>query len=284
MSPSRFGCFAALGIRSFRFVAASLAIAASCCGEERPTLPNSVGMHLVSIPAGRFVMGSPADEPGRRERETQREVELAAFYLSQCEVTQTQYANVVGTNPSAFAKTGSRATQVAGVETDDFPVESVTWAQANEFCERLSALPEERQAGRRYRLPTEAEWEYACRAGTTGPFAFGADASKLGDYAWIAANSGDRPHAVGGKLLNPWGLHDLYGNVWEWCADEYAPDEGEAAGEAVGQTTLRILRGGGYASRIPARLRSAARNFDPADVGDADTGFRVVMEVVSRDE
>jgi formylglycine-generating enzyme required for sulfatase activity len=264
--------------------------AANCCfGEEPAAVANSIGMKLVPIPAGKFVMGSPPTEPGRRDRETQRTVELSRFHIGQYEVTQAQYARVMGAEPSAFAPSGSQAKKVAGIETADFPVDSVKWAQAAEFCERLSGLAEEKEAGRRYRLPTEAEWEYACRAGTTGLFSFGEDASRLGDHAWIAANSGGRPHPVGQKAPNAWGLRDLYGNVWEWCADGYADDYGRSPVDASSpdrplrdpqgsaDSTLRVIRGGGYASEIPARLRSAARNFDPPSVGDADTGFRVVM-------
>lgn len=260
--------------------------------EERLPIDNSVGMRLIPIPAGVFRMGSPSTEPGRRDRETLHEVELDAFYVGQFEVTQAQYARVTDTNPSAFAPSGSRAEQIQGIDAADLPVDSVTWSQAVEFCERLSQSEAEKRARRRYRLPTEAEWEYVCRAGTTGPFFFGDDASKLGDYAWIASNSNDRPHPVGGKLPNAWGLHDLYGNLWEWCSDGYADDygrpaEGSSLRRAVrnpqgsSDSTLRVIRGGGYASDIPARMRSAARNFDPPSVGDADTGFRVVMEVVA---
>ena len=280
-------------MRAF-FLSVCVASGAACCpaeelepltNEMRSKLTNSVGMRLVAIPAGRFVMGSPASEPGRRERETQREVEIAPFYLGECETTQAQFEAVMQANPSAFAAGGARAEKVAGRDTGDFPVESVTWAQATEFCRRLSELPCEKAGGRIYRLPTEAEWEYACRAGTTGPFHFGDDASKLGEFAWIAENSENRPHAVGARRPNRWALHDTYGNVWEWCADEYVVDASRSGEDdaAPVATTMRVIRGGGFASWIPARMRSAARNFDPEAVGDADTGFRVAMEIVERD-
>lgn len=263
-----------------------------CFAEESTSIVNSIGMKLVLLRAGTFAMGSPPTEPGRRDRETQRTVELDAFYIGQFEVTQAQYARVMDAAPSAFASSGSAATKVEGIETADFPVDSVNWSQAVEFCERLSGLADEKQAGRRYRLPTEAEWEYACRAGTTGPFFFGEDATKLRDHAWIGPNSGGRPHQVGRKAPNGWGLHDLYGNVWEWCSDGYADDYGGFPAQASSSqrpllnpqgstdSTLRVIRGGGYASDVPARMRSAARNFDPMIVPDADVGFRVVMEVV----
>jgi formylglycine-generating enzyme required for sulfatase activity len=258
--------------------------------EEPKAIANSIGIRLISIPAGEFAMGSPPTEPGRRDRETRTQVVLRSFYLGQFEVTQSQYEEVMGDRPSAFAASGPQAAAVEGLDTADFPVDSATWFQAVEFCERLSQSEPEKQAGRRYRLPTEAEWEYACRAGTTGPFAFGDDATRLGDYAWIAANSGGRPHPVGEKLPNAWGLHDLYGNVWEWCADRYADDYSQPAAlsffvrpffdDPLDQAapTFRVIRGGGYASDVPARMRSAARNFDPPAVADADVGFRVVME------
>jgi eukaryotic-like serine/threonine-protein kinase len=125
------------------------------------------------------------------------------------EVTQGEYERVMGTNPSHF-KGDPR-----------LPVETVSWQDAMTFCERLSALPAERSAGRVYRLPTEAEWEYACRAGSTTIYSFGDSEGSLGDYAWYDSNSGSKTHPVGQKRPNAWGLYDMHGNVWEWCSDWY---------------------------------------------------------------
>ena len=135
---------------------------------------NSIGMKLVPIPGGKFVMGMPKTEEILYGNEAEHEVEITrAFHLGACEVTQGQYERVMGRNPSDFSPTGRMKAAVAGMDTKQFPVEGVEWAEAVEFCKRLSAMPGEAGAGRAYRLPTEAEWEYACRAGTTTRFAFG---------------------------------------------------------------------------------------------------------------
>jgi formylglycine-generating enzyme required for sulfatase activity len=164
-------------------------------------------------------MGAPAGEPGRNHSEGPvHEVEITRpFYLGAHEVTQAQYQKVMGTNPSHFAPAGAGQDQVRGQNTADFPAENMTWEEAADFCRRLSALPEERRAGRVYRLPTEAEWEYACRAGSTTAYHVGAT---LGP---AAANFGRRPQPekVGSFKPNAWGLFDMHGNVWEYCADHY---------------------------------------------------------------
>jgi formylglycine-generating enzyme required for sulfatase activity len=137
------------------------------------------------------------------------------------EVTQAQYEQVMGVNPSQFKGANN-------------PVETVRWEDAVGFCRNLSELPAEKAAGRVYRLPTEAEWEYACRAGTTTNYSFGYNDSDLGLYAWYAVNSGGRTHPVGGKKPNSWGLYDMHGNVWEWCQDRFAP---YPSGVNIGQKT-----------------------------------------------
>src|SRR5262245_5903547 len=144
--------------------------------EKAREIKNSIGMKLVRIPAGKFKMGSPADEVSRTPYELQHEVEISKpFYLGVYEVTQAEFQKVMGTNPSSFASSGSNAAKVRGMDTTRFPVDSVTWTEAKTFCEKLSALPAEKGARRVYRLPTEAEWEYACRAGAKeyAPFHFG---------------------------------------------------------------------------------------------------------------
>ncbi len=161
-------------------------------------------MELRLIPAGEFTMGSPRSEKGRGDNEHQHRVRVTKpFYLSVYEVTQAEYEKVMGANPSYF-KGANR------------PVNEVSWDDATEFCKRLSA-----KEGKTYRLPTEAEWEYACRAGTATQYSFGGDGAKLGDRAWYRRNSDDNLHPVGEKKPNAWGLHDMHGNAREWCQDRY---------------------------------------------------------------
>ena len=196
---------------------------------------NSIGMKMVLIPPGEFTMGSPESEAGRRKNETQHTVALSkAFSIGVYEVTQSQYEQVMGSYPSYFKGANN-------------PVEA-SWDDAVAFCEKLSALPAEVAAGRVYRLPTEAEWEYACRAGTTKAYSFGDDKKDLGKYAWFNENSDSTTHAVGEKLPNGWGLYDMHGNVWEWCVDLYGK-----SGD-----TFRVIRGGSW-SDVAADCRSATR-------------------------
>ena len=167
---------------------------------------SSVGVVMIRVPAGSFTMGSPESEDGHRIWEQQREVTLANnFYLGKTPVTQEQFAAVTGTNPTDHEKIG------------EAPVDSVTWDQANEYCQKLNQLDREAGVlpdGWKYRLPTEAEWEYACRAGSAAP----RHGPPL-DVAWHHDNADERPHAVCQKAPNAWGFHDMLGNVWEWCQD-----------------------------------------------------------------
>jgi formylglycine-generating enzyme required for sulfatase activity len=178
------------------------------------------------------------------------------------EVTQAQYEAVMGTNPSHF----KGATN---------PVEEVTWNDATEFCKKLSEKT--RQA---VRLPTEAEWEYACRAGGNTGFSFGDADDRLGDYAWYRANSGDTTHPVAQKKPNAWGLYDMHGNVWEWCADWYGDYPKGAVTDPQGPAagTARVLRGGGWSSD-PTYCRSALRRGSSPGRRSGDFGFRVVVSV-----
>ena len=146
------------------------------------------------------------------------------FLLGACDVTQEAYRQVMNVNPSHFSAQGSGRNTVAGQSTGQYPVESVSFTEAEEFCRRLSALQEERAAHRGYRLPTEAEWEYACRAGTTSRWYCGDQESALAECAWPASNSGNTTHAVASKRPNAWGLFDMHGNVYEWCSDWFSPD------------------------------------------------------------
>ncbi|NLW50798.1 MAG: formylglycine-generating enzyme family protein [Candidatus Brocadiaceae bacterium] len=229
---------------------------------------NSIGMELAAVPAGAFAMGSPRGEPARDGSERpQHEVRITRpFLIGAFEVTQEQYEAVMGGNPSQFP--GARR-----------PVDSVSWHDAVEFCRRLSEAED-----CTYRLPTEAEWEYACRAGSTESYSFGADPQRLDTAGWYSRNSGGRSQDVGGRLPNAWGLYDMHGNVWEWCLDWY--DSGayrsvvsaeDPTGPARG--AYRVVRGGSWFD-YPVPLRSAARGRDRASNRVADHGFRVVCELM----
>jgi formylglycine-generating enzyme required for sulfatase activity len=251
---------------------------------EATRIENSIGMKLVLIRPGRFLRGSPASEPGHRLREEpRREIVITrAFYIGVYEVTQAEYEKVTHHNPSYFSRHGPGKDKVAGEDTSRFPVESITWDDAREFCSKLSQLDAERRSGRVYRLPTEAEWEYACRAGTTSSYSFVGDARELGDHAWYNKNDGGKTHAVGQKKPNAWGLYDMHGNVWEWCADafdwKFYRDGPATDPLCTGATQERVLRGGGWGEHgNPDWCRSAARgNRQRGDV-ESYHGLRVVL-------
>jgi uncharacterized protein (TIGR02996 family) len=243
-----------------------------------PTFHNSIGMQFALIPPGWFVYGSPEDEEGRyRDERKQREVEIRQpFYLGVFAVTQEQYRRVMGVNPSWFAPTGGGRTRVAEADTRSFPVEQVSPEDAEAFCLRLSLLPEEQAQGRVYRLPSEVEWEYACRAGTTTTFYFGpslcsTQANFDGDRPYGGAAQGsnlERTCAVGSYPPNAFGLHDMHGNVDEWCSDQRGnPYDGFE----------RVLRGGSWC--FGARYCRAAYS---GSAGNPNcNGFRVACDVVS---
>ena len=209
---------------------------------------NSIGMRFVPIPAGTFTMGEGKTATPHKVTLTQE------FHLGQYEVTQEQYEQVMGTNPSQF-------------KGPQNPVEKVSWDDAVEFCRKLSAMPAEKKAGYVYRLPTEAEWEYACRAGTKTTYSFGDSDSELGDYAWYNENSGNTTHPVGQKKPNRWGLYDMHGNVWEWCQDWYGDYPSGSVTDPTGAASgsYRVLRGGSFVHRS-SNVRSAFRsNYQPAN-------------------
>jgi formylglycine-generating enzyme required for sulfatase activity len=160
-----------------------------------------------------------------------------------------------------------------------YPVEQVSWEDAVEFCKKLSDLPEEKKAGRKYRLPTEAEWEYACRAGSKAAYSFGENSKTLGDYSWFGGNSGPQPHPVGEKKANAWGLYDMHGNVWEWCSDWYDEYPKGAVSDPSGPSegSFRVFRGGGWSAGA-AYCRSAGRSGGvPSFRFSGDGGFRVAL-------
>jgi formylglycine-generating enzyme required for sulfatase activity len=229
------------------------------------TLPGNIKLEMVKIPAGSFTMG--ADE--YEDEKPKHQVKLQEFYLGKYPVTQEQYQAVMGNDPSNFK------------DDPKNPVEKVSWDDAKEFCKKLNQLI----AGKDFRLPTEAEWEYACRAGTQTRFYFGDDAAKLGDYAWYDENSGSKTHAVGQKKPNDWGLYDMSCNVWEWCEDpwhdSYAnkPDNIKNNGNVIWSSSnesRHVLRGGSWGGNS-WYCRSANRDRNYADGGDNDIGFRLVL-------
>ena len=196
-------------------------------------------------------------------------------------MTQGEYEQVMGSNPSRFSAKGKEAGRVAGKDTSRHPVEMVSWEDAGQFCEKLSAMPKERAARRLYRLPTEAEWEYGCRVGSTTKWFFGDEEAGLGDHAWFSGNAGWMTHAVGEKRPNAWGLYDMYGNVWEWCMDWYGGDfyRQSRPVDPVGPPggSYRVYRGGSwyYTARY---CRSAGRYCEPG-FRYYFLGLRVVCEV-----
>ncbi len=206
-------------------------------------------MKLVLLPAGKFMMGG----------KDQHQVTLTKpFFMGVTLVTQAQYEAIMGNNPSRFKGPTN-------------PVETISWDDAANFCKKLS--DKTRQAAR---LPTEAEWEYACRAGTKTAFSFGDDDSALGDYAWYADNSGGTTHPVAQKKPNPWGLYDMHGNVWEWVADWHDdyPTQAVTDPKGPGSGAFRVVRGGGYLYS-PVNCRSANRgHYAPVD-REMMCGFRV---------
>jgi len=257
---------------------------------------NSVGMEFVWIPPGEFVMGGClskselirtykdamlSDGFGTRGWDDGIDAEFPqhlvkltkGFWMGRHEVTQEQYKTIMGKNPSFFRYRCPHCDNVidpAVLDENAFsdsaknhPVESVTWFQALEFCKKLSA-----KENRMYSLPTEAQWEYACRAGTKTPFSFGTDFTKLGEYSWYDGNSSGVTHRVGQKKPNAWGLFDMHGNVAEWCLDRYDPTfyTGDLRIDPVCKTSikletdLRVVRGGSFYDDI--LCRSASRNYD----------------------
>jgi uncharacterized protein (TIGR02996 family) len=251
-----------------------------------PSLVNSIGMRFVLVPAGTFVMGSPNHEVGRSKDEgPQHEVEISRpFWMGAFPVTQEECKQVMGSQPSWFEKRGGGSAKVRGLDTSRFPVECMSWQHADAFCQRLSALPAERIAGRVYRLPTEAEWEYACRAGTTTPFYFGrslcsAQANFSGRHPYGGAAKGpylQRTTAVGSYPPNSWGLYDMLGNVWEWCADWYGAYHPGRRRNPRGprRGPWRMLRGGAW-NTYAVGCRAACRPFVRPRERGYDLGFRV---------
>lgn len=227
---------------------------------ERVVIPNTysenlngVSLEMIQVPKGEFMMGSDKYD----SEKPLHLVTVSSFYIGKYEVTQKQWKAVMGNNPSYF-------------KGDDLPVEMVSWEDVQEFCLKLNRM----NIRRRFRLPTEAEWEYACRAGTKGSYA-----GSLNEMAWYSQNAGSKTHPIGQKKANAFGLYDMHGNIWEWCQDSYShyssqhQENPTSPKNGVGQ----VLRGGSWYEDA-SNCRSTRRRLDiPSDRQD-DIGFRVVVE------
>ena len=223
-------------------------------------------MEFVRIQPGEFDMGSPVNETARYDNEGPvHHVTISeAFYLGKYEVTQKQWHEVMEHNPSYF-------------KGDDLPVENVSWDDVQEFIKKLN----KKENTHNYRLPSEAEWEYAARAGTTTRYFFGNDDSKLGEYAWYSENSNRKTHTVGKKGANPWGLYDVHGNVWEWVQDKWhpsydgAPSDGSAWEDGV--VAFRVFRGGSW--EYGAWYCRSAFHIGDASFRSRGLSFRLLQEM-----
>jgi formylglycine-generating enzyme required for sulfatase activity len=251
---------------------------------------NSIGMKLVRIPAGKFRMGSPLSEVGRIPNEHPHDVEITRpFWIGMYEVTQGEYQRVMNENPSGFTAPGDSGLRL--------PVHGVSWHDATTYCERLSELAEEKKQGRLYRLPTEAEWEYACRGGATTSVPFGvgdglslssAQANFNGTHPYGDAEQGEylkRPCEVGSYKPNAFGLYDMHGNVWEWCRDWYGNYGATAYRDPEGspdpKENNKVYRGGSWRAE-GAMCRSALRFKNTPEYASEVVGLRVVCIVTSR--
>jgi len=235
------------------------------------TYTNSLGMNFRLLSSGAFMMGSPVDEPGRHKNEEQHQVILTrSFYMQTTTVTQMQWKAVIGSNPSYFQKSGGNC-----------PVEKVSWDDVQVF---ITELNKKREGT--YRLPTEAEWEYAARAGSTTAYANGNIEEtecgldpNLDAMGWYSGNAGHGTHPVAQKQPNAWGLYDMHGNVWEWCQDWF--DRKYPAGTVTDPTgpvsgAFRVKRGGAW-SRPADYCRSAIRRWSWPGAQSYLLGFRLVM-------
>jgi len=223
------------------------------------------GMVFVEIPGGSFMMGS---NDGLSFNEPVHRVTISGIQMMTTEVTQRMWCEIMGSNPSNF-------------KGDNLPVESVSWDYCQEFIKKLNQL----DPGNNYRLPTEAEWEYACRAGTTTRFYCEDRNSELDRVGWYDGNSGNKTHPVGQKQPNAWGLYDMHGNVWEWCEDIWhsnyngAPDDGRAW-KSGGDSHLRVLRGGAWDVNSWS-CGSAIRDWDRPNLHRTFIGFRICRSYIA---
>jgi formylglycine-generating enzyme required for sulfatase activity len=260
---------------------------------DETVLTNSIGMKFKVIPSGAFVMGTT---DGESHEGPPHVVTLTSpFELGIHLVTQEQYLKFFGVYKDvecphcnevfSLQVDGDKIGCPSKTEGPNNPVDCVTWADAVEFCQRLSAHPDEKAAGHAYRLPTEAEWEYACRAGTTTLFYWGEDKTQFEDYEWRLENSDEMTHPVGQKKPNPWGIFDMLGNAAEWCADEVSmygsePQTDPQAPESGDDNQSRVQRGGSCYSNTEGRYidghSAKRRSGEPTGTTGPGLGFRVV--------
>lgn len=250
-------------MRIFSFCIAALLVAVPALAMDK-NFTNSIGMEFVAIPGGSFMMGcQDGDECSRYEQPQHRVTISRSFYMGKYEVTQAQWQAVMGNNPSKF-------------QGADLPVDTVSWLEVQEFIDRLNKM----EGGERYRLPSEAEWEYAARAGSETAFSLGDDEEHLEGYAWYEDNSEEQTHPVGQKEPNAWGLYDMTGNVWEWVHDWYdanyygASQEVDPMGPDSGPG--RVFRGGSWDS-YEAFCRNAYRYYGSPQYKGSTIGFRLVL-------
>lgn len=230
------------------------------------TMTSGSGMEFVLIPSGSFTMGCNKNFEDCSDDETpQHQVTISRdFYLGKHEVTQAQWVAVMGDNPSKFKGRTN-------------PVEQVSWEDVQRFIEKLNQME-----GKKYRLPTEAEWEYACRAGSTTTYSFGDEKGQLGQYAWFDGNSGEQTHPVGQLQPNAWGLYDMHGNIWEWVSDWHENYSTGPQTDPVGPSSGvdRVLRGCSWGTNRPEYVRSAARSWFTPGYRSDTFGFRLVAPQV----
>lgn len=239
-------------------------------GAQFESIRNQLDMVFVAIPAGQFVMGSDEAGANRREQPAHTETIARPFYLAQHEVTQADWENVMDENPYVRDRSNpyyNLPGMAARITRPNHPA-TVSWLDAQEFIARLNA----QDTQYRYRLPTEAEWEYAARAGSRSRYFFGDSRADLGRYAWFGEDfASGGTHPVGQKAPNPWGLYDIYGNAWEWVQDAWRPDYASAP------TDDKTVRGGSWHSTAGG-WHSAWRKPYPADYRGISIGFRLVAE------
>ncbi len=230
---------------------------------------NTIGMEFIHVPAGSFFMGAQEIEDGSTKEKPRHQVRLSRpFYLARYEVTQKQWMAVMGdVNPSNFV-------------SPDRPVDEVSWNDVQLFIQKLNLL----EKGKLYRLPTEAEWEYAARAGSETTYCYGNDSesAELGFYAWFEHNSNKQTHPVGELSPNNWGFYDMHGNVTEWVEDvfdkKYYLNSPETDPKGPAEGRKRVVRGGSWINQAYS-CRSAARGYYSEDYTDSDFGFRVVRDI-----
>ena len=232
--------------------------------EARIDLDGGAQIEMVRVPSGKFMMGSSSSEDWHKEDEApQHEVHIDSFYLAKYELTQAQWQSIMGANPSSL-------------QSPDHPVESVSWYDCQQLIDRLNA----RVGGPSFRLPTEAEWEYACRAGSETPYYWGKDKEGAMNHAWCDDNAGGQTHPVGQLKPNDWGLCDMCGNVGEWCSDWDGDYQAGSQRNPQGQSSgaAAVVRGGSHMTVFTHYLRSASRDYHAPDERSANLGLRLARD------